>query len=227
MAETAQVVQMTHFILNEAKDKAEEIGAKALQEFNVEKQRVLNNLKEKLDQDYARKLKQLETQHAIARSTAINRSRLTKIRARQEMVGKVGEDTKAALQQELRDQGKLKTFTTKLITQGLLMLLEEEVQVRCRASDVGLVQSCLGDAASSYTRAVKDNTGVAKQVKLSIDQQKSLPPAPTAQGGPSCLGGIMLACQGGNITIDNTIDSRMGLVMEQAKPMIRQLLFNA
>jgi len=125
---------MTHFILNEAKDKAEEIGAKALQEFNVEKQRVLNNLKEKLDQDYARKLKQLETQHAIARSTAINRSRLTKIRARQEMVGKVGEDTKAALQQELRDQGKLKTFTTKLITLRFSAVTLGSRQMECWTS---------------------------------------------------------------------------------------------
>lgn len=33
-----------------------------------------------------------------------------------------------------------------------------------------------------------------------------------------CLGGVVLACQRGTITIDNTVDSRMGLVLEQATP---------
>ncbi len=32
-----QIQQMVNFILNEAKDKAEEIDAKTLEEFNVEK----------------------------------------------------------------------------------------------------------------------------------------------------------------------------------------------
>merc|ERR1712129_564017 len=184
-----------------------------------------SSLREKLDQDYARKVKQLETQHAIARSTAINRSRLTKIKARQDMLGRVSTDTKASLQQELKSDAKMKTFVTKLIVQGLLMLLEDEVQVRCRASDDGLVQSCLSEAADAYAKAVQSASGVSKTVKLSLDKSVKLPAAPGAQPGASCLGGVVLACQEGAITVDDTIDSRMGLVLEQAKPMIRQLLF--
>jgi len=120
----------------------------------------------------------------------------------------------------------MKTFVTNLIVQGLLMLLEDEVQIRCRASDDKLVKDCLADASGAYAKAVKDASGIAKTVKLSIDTSTKLPPAPSGQPGASCLGGVVLACQGGNITVDNTIDSRMGLVMEQAKPMIRQLLFS-
>merc|ERR1719421_2374513 len=49
-------------------------------------------MKDKIRQEYVRKAKQVDTQCAIARSTAINRSRLEKIKARQEVLGKVEED---------------------------------------------------------------------------------------------------------------------------------------
>merc|ERR1719251_5909 len=106
----AQIVQMTHFILNEAKDKAEEIGAKALQEFNLEKLKHEKVIKEKISQDYERRTKQVDTQHAIARSTAINRSRLEKIMARQDVIGKIAADTKAELQKGLQDSAKMGQF---------------------------------------------------------------------------------------------------------------------
>merc|ERR1719158_2193922 len=89
-------------------------------------------MKDKIRQEYVRKAKQVETQCAIARSTAINRSRLEKIKARQEVLGKVQEDVTSKLQKELNDPSKHKKLITDLITQGLLMLLEEDVSVQCR-----------------------------------------------------------------------------------------------
>merc|ERR1739838_198999 len=130
----------------------------------------------------------------IARSTAINRSRLTKIKARQDMLSKIAADTKLELQKELQNQGKLTAFTTKLITQGLLMLLEDHVAIRCRQCDDSLVQGCLDEAAAAYKKAVAEASGMQKTVKLSIDKDNRLPPA-SGQAGQSCLGGIVLACQ--------------------------------
>lgn len=221
-----QIVQMAQFILNEAKDKAEEISAKALQEFSVEKLKVVNQTKEKIEQEYARKAKTIETQQAIARSTAINRSRLEKIRGRQDVIGKIADESKTSLTNALKDEAKLKPFITKLIVQGMLMLLEDEVQVRCRACDAVAVQACLAGASEEYAKLILDQTGSKKTCKLSLDKAKPLPPAPSSAPGPSCLGGVVLACQNGSITIDNTIDSRLGLVLEQAKPKIRSLLFS-
>merc|ERR1712048_819815 len=126
-----------------------------------------NELKEKILQDYERKRKQVETSHAIARSSAINKSRLEKIKSRQEMIGKIAEDTKAYLQKELTSDAKSKPFVTKLIVQGLLMLLEDKVEVRCRAVDDKLVQGCLAEAAAEYSRTIKTETGANKVVTLS------------------------------------------------------------
>lgn len=222
----AQITQMQEFILGEAKDRAEEITTKALQDFQIEKTKHLNTIKEKIVQDYERKAKQVETQHAIARSSAINKSRLEKIKARQETIGKISEDTKVYLTNALASEQTSKSFVTKLIVQGLLMLLEDNVEVRCRACDDALVKGCLKDAAAEYAKIIKAETGAAKAVALTLDTVTKLPPAPIAgQHGASCLGGVVLACAGGKITIDNTIDSRLALVLEQAKPTIRGLLF--
>jgi len=222
-----QIMQMSQFILSEAKDKAEEITTKALQEFSVEKAKLVNQMKEKTVAEYSRKAKQIDTQLAIARSTAINKSRLEKIKTRQEVLKKLQEDTQVFLLQELKSDAKAKPFLTKLIVQGALMLLEDTVFVRCRAADEALVQGCLADAAREYAQVVKAETGASKTVTLALDKANKLPPAPGAAGhGPSCMGGVVLACQDGAITIDNTIDSRLNLVLDQAKPTIRSLLFS-
>lgn len=219
MAEAqSQVTQMREFILNEAKDKAEEIDAKALQEFTIEKFKIVNATKDKVRQDMLKKQKQVETQLAIAKSTAINRSRLEKIKCRQETLGKMAEEAKVALKQQLSNQAASQQFVTKLIVQGLLMLLEDEVQVVCKSSDDALVAACIGSAAQQYAEVIKKQTGASKSVNVTLDRANKLP--------PSCMGGVKLGCAGSTITIDNTIDARLDLVLEQAKPNIRKLMFN-
>jgi len=220
-----QIQQMVNFILNEAKDKAEEIEAKALEDFNIEKLKLVQQMKDKIRQEYVRKAKQVETQCAIARSTAINRSRLEKIKARQEVLGKVQEDVTAKLLAELRSEPKHKKLITDLITQGLLMLLEDEVSVQCRECDQRLVQGCLADAAAEFSKVIKSQTGVTKQVKLTIDKSGFLPPAPDMTQGKSCIGGVILTCSDGLIKVNNTLDERLKLTMELDKPAIRGILF--
>jgi len=220
-----QIQQMVNFILNEAKDKAEEIEAKALEDFNIEKLKLVQQMKDKIRQEYVRKAKQVETQCAIARSTAINRSRLEKIKARQEVLGKVQEDVTAKLQKELNDPSKHKKLITNLIAQGLLMLLEDEVTVKCRQCDLQMVQGCLGEAAALYASTIKAQAGVSKTVNLTIDKSGYLPGPPTGSAGASCIGGVTLCCAGGLIKVNNTLDERLKLTMELDKPAIRGILF--
>jgi len=218
----SQISQMISFIASEAKDKANEINKKGEEEFSIEVHRLMTEQKEKVRQGYERKSKGIETQYAINKSLAINKMRLEKIRARQEQMQRIQEEAKG----QLANQAQNAKFNTSLIVQGLLMLLENEVIVRCRQSDAQVVATCLQGAAAEYARVIKSETGQNKSVSLKLDKE-FLPPAPSARAGPSCLGGIKLFCHGGKITIDNTIDVRLNLVMEQAKPAIRGLLFPA
>merc|ERR1712224_435806 len=212
MGASAQINQMMNFILNEAKDKAEELNAKGMEEFSIEKFRLVNQQKDKIRQEFSRKTKQVETRCAIARSLAINKSRLEKIKARQESLSKISDDVRSKL------KGKCtKELTTSLIIQGLLMLLEDNVTIQCRKDDTAMVEGCLPIASSEYGKIVSKETGANKSCKITLDKSQVLP--------ADCLGGIVLACNDGAIVIDNTIDARLDLVMEQDKPAIRTLLF--
>merc|ERR1712061_716493 len=119
--------QMISFIMSEAKDKASDIEKKGEEEFSIEVHRLITEQKERVRQTYEKKSKQIETQYAIAKSMAINKQRLEKIKARQEVMTKLADEVKTKLVQELKAQDKYKAFLTKLITQGLLMLLEDNV----------------------------------------------------------------------------------------------------
>lgn len=222
------VNEMAAFITDEAKAKAAELDAKAFQEFEIEKARMVNQSRDKIRQEYAKKAKQVETSCAIKRSLAINRSRLEKIKCRQQQLSFIAEGARAQIAQALAAEGKRRDFYLKLMVQGLLMLLEDDVVVRCRKEDLTLVQGCLAEATANYAKIVKEETGARKAVKLTIDQVNSLPPGPTpGNSGPTCLGGVVLSCEHGAINVNNTVDTRLDLTMEQDKPTIRKLLFPA
>jgi len=55
-----QLDHMVKFIYREADEKANEISAKAQEEFTIEKQKMLNTEKTKMAKDFERKEKQLE-----------------------------------------------------------------------------------------------------------------------------------------------------------------------
>merc|ERR1712203_717014 len=154
-----QITQMISFILAEAKDKANDIQKKGEEEFSIEVHRLITEQKEKTRGNYEKKTKQIETQYAIAKSMAINKQRLEKIKARQEVMVKLAEEVRA----KLTDASSDKAFITKLVVQGLLMLLEGDVVVKCRAADKSTVQGVLSGAAAEYGKLIKDQTGADKK----------------------------------------------------------------
>merc|ERR1711976_673959 len=152
---------------------ANDVQKKGEEEFSIEVHRLITEQKEKVRQTYEKKVKQIETQYAIAKSMAINKQRLEKIKARQEVMHQIEKDVRAKLVSE----SSSKAFITKLIVQGLLMLLENQVVVRCRECDVSMVKGCLEAAQAEYAKLIKAETGATKTCALAIDTQY-LPPAP-------------------------------------------------
>merc|ERR1719373_430455 len=99
---SAQIRQMISFIANEAKEKAAEIEKKGEEEFSIEVHRLITESKEKVRQGFEKKAKQIETQYAIAKSMAINKQRLEKIKARQEVMSSISEDVKGELTKSIQ-----------------------------------------------------------------------------------------------------------------------------
>mmetsp|Transcript_87683 Transcript_87683/g.165344 ORF Transcript_87683/g.165344 Transcript_87683/m.165344 type:complete len:242 (-) Transcript_87683:74-799(-) len=221
----SQTAAMKESILAAATAKAEEVKEQGMNEFNIEKAKIISADKAKIQAEYAKKTKIIETKCAIARSMAINNARLEKVKTRQEVLGKLAMDASAKLADELKKEAETKKFYVKLIVQGLIMLLEEEVIVKCREADAKMVEGCLKESQDEYTKVIKTQTGADKKCTISLDKTYLAPAPVPGSDAASCLGGVVLLCQGGSIKIDNTIDARLGLVLEQDKPTIRKLLF--
>ena len=212
-----QIQQMVNFILNEAKDKAEEIDAKAMEDFNIEKLKLIQQMKDKVRKEYALKAKKIETQRAISRSTAINKSRLRTIEERNTLLLQAVDMVKSSLSAVVKKTDQYKKILTDLIVQGALMLLEPEVTIVCRKEDIATVKSVIEDAQKKYTSEIKAQTnGVTKSVKFIVDESRPL---------VGKIGGVVLQTERGAIRVDNTLDTRLALLVEKDKPAIRRILF--
>jgi V-type H+-transporting ATPase subunit E len=211
-----QIQQMVNFILNEAKDKAEEIEAKAMEEFNIEKLKLVQLMKEKIRKEFATKTKKIETQQRIQRSTAINKGRLRQIEEANNVLKQVESDTKKSMADFLSNKDKYKAILTDLILQGCFCLLEDKVNVVCRKEDEQLVKNAATEASKRFTSEIKSHAGADKTVDITVTTD----PAINAK-----IGGVLVTCQGGSIRVDNTLQTRLDQLIEQDKPNIRRLLF--
>lgn len=212
-----QIAQMVNFILNEAKDKAEEIDAKTLEDFNIEKLKAAQAMKDKIRADMDKQRKKIVTQAAIARSTKINQSRLQKIEARQQSLGDMTSLCEGELKNYAKDKGKYQPLLVDLIVQGCLRLIEDRVLVRCKKDDEKTVQAVLDQASQKYAQVVKRQTNMDRKVVLSVDT--------TAYLAPTSAGGVVVMTLDTKIKVDNTLDTRLGLVMQNDLPSLRQMLF--
>jgi len=208
-----QIKHMMAFIEQEANEKAEEIDAKAEEEFNIEKGRLVQQQRLKIMEYYERKEKQVELQKKIQSSNLLNQARLKVLKARDEHVGNVLTDSKRQLANITRDEGKYGKLLEGLIAQGVCQLLESNIQVRCRQADQKLVESVIASAVASVKDKIKMETNVT------LDTTSFLP--------PDGAGGVELLTRQGKIKVDNTLEARLNMVAHNNLPQMRNSLFGA
>ncbi|XP_065183823.1 V-type proton ATPase subunit E-like [Sycon ciliatum] len=206
-----QIRHMMAFIEQEAKEKAEEIDAKAEEEFNIEKGRLVQNEKLKVMGFYEKKEKALELQKKIQRSNLLNQSRLQVLKSRDDHVKGLLEETRRRLAEITSSPARYDKFLEDCITQGLCQLLEPAVIVRCRRDDVDRVKKVMSKSQSEYTRITK-----GKKCTVAVDS--SFLPADSS-------GGVELYSKDGKIKVANTLESRLEMVSSQMLPQIRTALF--
>eukprot|EP00277_Geminigera_cryophila_P014097 CAMPEP_0179449456 /NCGR_PEP_ID=MMETSP0799-20121207/33415_1 /TAXON_ID=46947 /ORGANISM="Geminigera cryophila, Strain CCMP2564" /LENGTH=228 /DNA_ID=CAMNT_0021242543 /DNA_START=70 /DNA_END=756 /DNA_ORIENTATION=+ len=215
MAQAIQ--QMVNFIKQEAKEKCEEILIKAEEEFNQEKNRIVQDERTKVKKEMERKFKQVEIQRRISFSNEVNASRLKVLTSRDEVVNQV----KTVVMNELYKLGEpssqgYKDLCSKLCLQGMYRLNEPTVVIKCRKADVSVVQGAMVEAAKSFKSAV------GKECKVELSPE-NLPPKDDAIA--PCAGGVKLMTPDGNISVDNTLNGRMDVVLAQKMPEIKIMLF--
>lgn len=214
-----RIQKMKDIIYEEAQDRAKKLREQGAQQYNIEKNKELNQGKDKVIQEYKVKLEQHSVQKRIERSAKVGASRLKKMQAKQEAIEKVKDEARKTLEKRLQDQNTYKEFLKKMIIQGLIRLMEKDVAVRCRPQDTTLVESILEDASRDFSEHIKKETNFDFQVKLRLDTHQQL------KDSQSQLGGIVLTAQQGTILCLNTIDARLDLAFQDSLPDLRRVLF--
>lgn len=208
-----QIKHMMAFIEQEANEKAEEIEAKAEEEFNIEKGRLVQTQRLKIMEYYEKKEKQIEQQKKIQMSNLMNQARLKVLKARDDMISELLNEARQRLVSVAKDPARYSALMDGLLLQGFYQLLEPKVTVRCRKQDVQLVQASIQRNIPIYKAAVKNN------LEVRIDQNNFL--------SPDVSGGVEIYNSDGKIKVSNTLESRLDLMAQQMMPEIRVALFGA
>ena len=90
--------------------------------------------------DYKVRLQQDEIKLKIQRSAAENNSRISKMRTVNGLIEKLYHDARIKMvAKQQSDPAQYKELLKNLIVQGLIKLMEGEVHIRCRKSDLKIV----------------------------------------------------------------------------------------
>ncbi|CAL8374821.1 unnamed protein product [Arctogadus glacialis] len=206
-----QIKHMMAFIEQEANEKAEEIDAKAEEEFNIEKGRLVQTQRVKIMEFYEKKEKQIEQHKKIQMSNLLNQSRLKVLKARDDMIVDLLNEARQRLGDISQDPARYSALLEGLILQGFYQLLEPKVTVRCRQQDVEMVQAAIDKDIIVYKDRVKSN------IVVRIDQNRFL--------ASDICGGVEVYNDNGKIKVANTLESRLDLMAQQMMPEVRKSLF--
>lgn len=204
-----QIQQMVSFIRQEANDKANEIRVKAEEDFNIRKLTAVEAARESIRSEYEKKLKAIDVNRKIAQSTEQNIARLDILKARDALL----QQTYASAVESLSGLGEedYAAILKNLIFQGLVVLGDADVVVRCRVADADMVDDMIPGIVEEYV-AMTNN-----QVSVVVDRDSFLP--------DGSAGGVVLLSQGGTIVVENTFESRLEIAYQQNLPQIRKIMF--
>uniref|UniRef100_A0A4W5MUY8 ATPase H+ transporting V1 subunit E1b n=1 Tax=Hucho hucho TaxID=62062 RepID=A0A4W5MUY8_9TELE len=196
-----QIKHMMAFIEQEANEKAEEIDAKAEEEFNIEKGRLVQTQRLKIMEYYEKKEKQIEQQKKIQMSNLMNQARLKVLKARDDMISEMLSEARQRLANVAKDPARYPALMDGLVLQVRPFLYFH----------VYRVGAAIQKTIPIYKAAVKNN------IEVRIDQDNFL--------SPDISGGIEIYNADGKIKVSNTLESRLDLMAQQMMPEIRVALF--
>lgn len=89
-----------------------------------------------------------------------NQARLKVLKAREDHIRTVLEEAKQKLIGITKDPNQYQAVMSKLICQGLCMLTEKEITIKCRKQDLSMVQNCISEAVEEYKSKANKNCNV-------------------------------------------------------------------
>jgi len=202
--------KMVAFIKQEALEKAREIRVKADEEFAIEKAKLVKQEQLAIDAQYEKKRKGSEVAQKIAHSTLTNKSRLKLLHLREQHLQDLFQASRDQLV-FLSSSPRYVQFLQGVIVQGFLQLLEPEVTIHARDTDIDAAKQAAEGAANEYRKIS------GREIKYDVVSSLS----------NDLAGGVKLVNGNNRITLDNTLDERLRLLEDRMLPEIRHDLFGA
>ncbi|KAL4438747.1 hypothetical protein ABPG74_013420 [Tetrahymena malaccensis] len=243
-------VSINEFVIQEAKEKSYEIEVKSLKEFEAEMNSIVDKEVDLIKSAMEKRFRQVEMEHRIKRSTAINNSRLQKMEVRNKAMMKVFSDAQYKVFQKIQnDQAFYKNLLKNLMIQGFIKLYgEENVVIRCLKKDEAICKDILSTAVSEYINLIKKEMNHNIKLNVVVDASRFLEERSLKDNGnislndfdialgakeviskneddKKCFGGILLTNQAGDIIVKNTLDVRCDLAFQDSLPDIRSYMF--
>ena len=223
---------MVAFIRSHGDERVATITKQTEEEFTIQKEAFIAEEKDKIVTNIKERLRRDEINLKIEKSKKDNAQRIENMRKTNELIQKLYKEARViAIKQQKQKPDEYRILIKNLILQGLIRLMEPEVNIRCRKSDAAIVERVLAEAAAEYQQLLKAEVKAYKNkevaINLILDQNRFLPEFNEAseQTTDSCMGGILMHARRGRIVCSNTLDERLQLVYGEAIPEIREKLF--
>ncbi|KAL6927514.1 hypothetical protein ACO0SA_003813 [Hanseniaspora valbyensis] len=206
-----ELVKMQNFIKKEAEEKAKEIRLKADQEYEIEKQNLVQKEILILDEQNANKLKKQSLENQIVKSTVNNKMRLKLLESKNQILNDIFETALTGIKTINGNKKQYTEILKNLILEALFKILELSFIIKLREEDVSLIKPILKDIETEYLQ----KTGLPK-VELIISDNEFLV--------PENVGGVIVANKENKISVDNTFEERLKLLRQESLPAIRTVL---
>ena len=210
-----QISQMCAFIIQEAEEKCKEIKLKTDTEFNLEKATLIHNGKQKVQEEYGQKEKDLQAAQRVSGSASLAAARVRKMKDRDDLLEKLKGEILAKLAKVCKG-AEYPALLKKLIVQGLIKIQETEVEVACRTEDLATVKRILPEAVSEF-RAVMTAAGHTVNTRVTISD--------TTLPAGSTVGGVILTALNNRIVLSQTMEERAQIAYTDLMPQVREGLF--
>ena len=213
--------QLKRMMRQDAHEKAFEMQVLGQRAYEEQRDKTIAEGERKLKREFESKLDDQRIKQKIEVSQLTNQTRLDKMKHRNECMENL---RSSAMERLCNDYGAgneqyIETLKN-LIVQGMIKLLEEEVELKVREDEVDVVKGLIEECEAKYAEIMLEETTREYSTKLSVMEDLFLR---DDEGGKS--GGVLLYAHNRKIVVSNTLEDRLNLVFEGELPQLRAGLF--
>jgi V-type H+-transporting ATPase subunit E len=211
MAHDTDAFELKRLMRQEAHEKAFEFQVMGQREFERCRDRDFQTGKSQANENHQKRMKKMDIDQKIEFSKSTNENRIARMVERNKQLEKCREAIKEDIKEAMQDEGLYKDTLQKMIVQGMIKLLEEEVEIKIRDGDQRIVNSiksrCEREFQEIMEREVQD-----KEYKTNLIIRDD---AYLNEEEGSEYGGVIMYAHKRKIVVANTLLDRVNLVFEQ------------